>query len=472
VVQNRKNVVVGAGLNGLVLARVMQQRSALPVVLLDSAASIGGLFQSCSYPGFGTYDHGVHIFQDTGVEEIEEIIRSSLGDKDWQDLRGFKREIAGLYFNGNLQTNTAFLDLRHHEDRDVLFGGMLESLNQRSLSDPTEMSFSKMIAGKFGTQILRNVIGPIVEGIYGHPVENLQKLAATLTPFHRVVLFDEDNMPDLMQSESIRARLGYPEQKNLPDQYSSGLKSYYPKEFGLQKVIDNLAASILAAGGEIRLNAKISNIETASNRAEAIVFEQDGTRHHLNNINQCMWTASLPSLFFALGGEKIGPIESDPPPQTWILNLACTQKPNMADLYFFYSYLQKGNAFRISNPLNYSESFVYAHDKYFPLCVEAVFSADNKMSSADMTNKLINELVQMGIVSTDTVVFSDLKRLPAGFPMPTLRNAHAITNMRNFISEKNLKNIIPVGIQAEPDLFYYRDILRYSHKKFTEVDGN
>jgi len=470
--KSRKNVIVGAGLNGLVLARVMQQRSALPVVLLDSAPSTGGLFQSRSYPGYGPYDHGVHIFQDTGVEEIETIVRSSLAEDDWQDLRGFKREIAGLFFNGRLQTNTAFLDLRHHKDRHSLFGGMLECLNQSCTTDLAELSFSKIIAGKFGLPILRTVIGPIVEGIYGHPADELQKLAATLTPFHRVVFFDEENMPDLMLSESIRARLGYPEQKNLPLQYSSGLRSYYPKKFGLQKVIDNLTASILAAGGEIKLNSKISNINLASQRVKAIAFEQHGALHRLENINHCMWTAALPSLFFALGGGKTGPIENDPPPQTWILNLACAQRPSMADLYFFYSYLENGHAFRISNPLNYSEHFGHSDGKYFPLCVEAVFPADNKMSLADMTNRLVSELVHMGVVAKDAVVFSDLKRLPTGVPMPTLKNAKGIDMMKDFIAEQNCKNIVPVGIQAEPDLFYYRDILRYSHKKFIEVHGN
>jgi protoporphyrinogen oxidase len=470
--QSRSNVVVGAGLNGLVLARLMQQRSTTPVVLLDSAPGTGGLFQSSSYPGYGLYDHGVHIFQDTGVEEVENIIRSSLGHDDWQDLGGFRREIAGLFFNGRLQTNTAFLDLRYHKDRNALFGGVLESLNQNSLTDPTELSFSKIITEKFGAPILRTVIGPIVEGIYGRPADQLQKLAATLTPFHRVVFFDEKNMPDLMLSESIRARLGYPEQKNLPSKYSSGLGSYYPKKFGLQKVVDNLTAQILASGGEIRLNAKISNIDLASQRVETIAFEQHGTLHRLENIDQCMWTAALPSLFFALGGGKAGSIENDMAPQTWILNLALSQKPTMADLYFLYSYLENGNAFRISNPLNYSECFGETDVKYFPLCVEAVFPADNKMSTADMKKKLIGELDQMGICSKDAVVFSDLRRLSAGFPMPTLKNAKGIAKMRDFISEKNCKNIFPVGIQSEPDLFYYRDILRYSYQKIIEVYGN
>ena len=458
-------------MNGLVLARLIQQRSTTPVVLLDSAPSTGGLFQSSSYPGYGLYDQGVHIFQDTGVEEVENIIRSSLGQDDWQDLGGFRREIAGLFFNGRLQTNTAFLDLRYHKDRDALFGGMLNSLNQNSLTDPAELSFSKIITEKFGTPILRTVIGPIVEGIYGRPADQLQKLATTLTPFHRVVFFDEKNMPDLMLSDSIRARLGYPEQKNLPSKYSSGLGSYYPKKFGLQKVVDNLTASILASGGEIRLNTKISNIDLASRRIETIAFEQHGASHILENIDQCMWTAALPSLFFALGGGKAGSVENDMAPQTWILNLAFSQKPAMADLYFLYSYLENGNAFRISNPLNYSECFGETVGKYFPLCVEAVFPADNKMNTADMKIKLIGELDQMGISPKDAVVFSDLRRLPTGVPMPTLANAKGIAKMRDFISEKKCENIFPVGIQSEPDLFYYRDILRYSYQKIVEVYG-
>ncbi len=466
------NVIVGAGLNGLVLARIMQKKSKSPVVLIDAASSAGGLFQSWTYPEYGTFDYGVHVFQDTGVIDVENTIRSSLHENEWQDLTGYKREIAGLFFNGRLQLNTAFLDLRCHEDRNSLFGGMLDGLNDELKIDSNEISFEKIICNKFGRQIFEKVITPIVERKYGYPVSDLQKLASTLTPFHRVVLFDEKNMPDLMASDLLRARLGYPEQKRLPSIYESGLKSYYPKKFGMQKVINGLASDIVKNGGAIFLNSKIVNLDTKENKVESISFEQNGAHYQINDINQCLWTAALPSLYFALGGEKSCISHADLPPQTWILNLASIDKPKMADLYFFYSYLENGNAFRISNPANYSQEIPGLNNNYFSLCVEAIFPHACDMTPEKMTAKLLDELEIMGVLCRSSVVFSDLKKLPSGFPAPTIKNAKIISEMRNFISEKKCRNIIPVGVQAEPDLFYYRDILRYSYEKYINSEAN
>ena len=468
----KTNVIVGAGLNGLVLARLLQKTTTRKIVLLDIAPTAGGLFQSWSYPKYGVYDYGVHVFQDTGVPAIESVIREALPEDDWQVLHGFRREIAGLYFNGRLQTNSAFLDFRDHKDRDALFGGMLKSLNTGFTTASDQMSFNRDISGKFGERILKQIISPIVQGIYGHDVNDLQKLASTLTPFHRVIFCDELVMPDLMKSEGIRGRLGYPEQRNLPPQYASGLASYYPRKFGMQKVIDSLVASFIARGGELHLGASIHPFEGKDQRISTLAFTKSGETSLIENVDRCIWTAALPSLFRNVLGQRQFSIEHDMPPQTWILNLATNQKPEMADLYFYYSYLEGGNAFRISNPLNYSEDHSRVQDGGYPLCIEAVFPAGNQISVVDMKKKLIEELVKMKVIGQDSVIFADLQRLSAGFPMPTLKNARGIAAMRNFIHEEGFKNVIPVGIQSESDLFYYRDVLRYGHQKAVEEYGD
>lgn len=464
----KRTVVVGAGLNGLVLARLLQKKGA-QVALVDAADLVGGLFRSWSYPKFGTYDYGVHIFQDTGVAEVESVIRGTLSDADWNILTGPRREVAGLFFNGRLQFNSAFLDLRDHADREALFGGMLTHLNHGVPSTDPGASFGDSIAGKFGRPILNRVIAPIVEGIYGKKVEELQPLASTLTPFHRVIFFDEKNMPDLMQSESFRVRYGYPEQRNLPEKYASGLASYYPKRFGLQKVVDRLLADFVNAGGNLLLGSTIARFEGEGRRLLRITLGGKQNGLVIDGVDRCIWTAALPTLYRSLLGTQMPPLASDMPPQSWILNLSLNEKPRMEDLYFFYSYFIGGNAFRISNPLAYSTVHETLGNGVYPLCVEALFPFDSKLSHEEIKSKLVGELVQMKIFKADAVCFAELNKLDAGFPMPTLKNAQAIATMRERLEESGFDNIIPVGVQAEPGLFYYRDVLRYGYAKVFEA---
>lgn len=460
----KNTVVVGAGLNGLVLARLLQKQ-AKKVTLIDAADNAGGLFRSWSYPQFGTYDYGVHIFQDTGVAEVESVIRGALPEAQWSTLTGPRREVAGLFFNGRLQLNSAFLDLRDHTDREALFGGMLAHFNDGIPHADEGATFDESITGKFGKPILDQVIAPIVEGIYGKKVNELQPLASTLTPFHRVVFFDEKNMQDLMQSEAIRARCAYPEQRHLPEKYSSGLASYYPKQFGLQKVVDRLLGDFVRDGGALHLGSTISSFDGDVRRLASIRVESKSGGAVIDSVDRCVWTAALPTLYRALLGNQAPPLSSDMPPQTWILNLSLAEKPRMEDLYFFYSYLTGGNIFRVSNPLAYSEEHEGPQNGFYPLCVEAVFPFESKLSQEEITKKLVGELLQMQIFSEEAVCFTDLNRLPTGFPMPTLKNAEAIAMMRTRLEQGGFENIIPVGVQAEPGLFYYRDVLRYGYSK-------
>jgi protoporphyrinogen oxidase len=460
----KNTVVVGAGFNGLVLARLLQKQMK-KVVLIDAADKAGGLFGSWSYPKFGTYDRGIHIFQDTGVAEIETVIRGALPEPQWNILQGPRREIAGLFYNGRLQFNSAFLDLRDHVNKETLFGGMLPHLNQGIPNNDAEMSFTESITEKFGKPILDRVITPIVEGIYGKKVDELQLLASTLTPFHRVILFDEKNMLDLMQSEVIRARCAYPEQRLLPERYSSGLVSYYPKQFGLQKIIDSLLADFVRDGGALHLGSSITSFYGKSRRLTGIRLENSTGGAVIENIDRCIWTAAMPTLYKALLGHQSPLLHYDLPLQTWILNLSLMEKPKMEDLYFFYSYLTNGNIFRVSNPLAYCEEHEGPHNGYYPLCVEAIFPFNSELSQEEIKIKLVEELVQMRIFKKEVVCFMELIPLPAGLPMPTLKNLEAIAIMRSRLEQDGFDNIIPVGIQAESGLFYYRDVLRYGYSK-------
>ena len=463
-----KIVLVGAGINGLVMARLLQKRGFKDIHIIEGQPEPGGLFRSCNYDVYGVYDYGIHVFQDTGVPELEAIIRSALPEHEWDTLKGNDREIAGLYFNGRLQKNTAFLDLRDTDlngfsTKSVDFYRLLNTAPVKTNKE--SHSFYEEMKSKYGSVLSEKFIFPIAESLYGKEASELNSIASTLTPFHRIVLFDEQPMLDLMKSSRIRDVFGYPEQRNLPSKYSSGLDSYYPKYFGLQKVIDSLVQQFLNEGGHLTLGARINNLEINNGAVVGLSYDKQGTRNTITNLNHLIWTASLPALYGSVIGNKMKRLEFDPLPETCIVNISLTVPPPMSDLYFFYSYLPGGNTYRVSNPANYCSGESRPENGLYPLCAEALFDRNLKLSDEEMLKKVLAELIEMKMVSSDSIAFSKLEKVAGGFPMPTLKNAASVLAMRNRIAELNIKNLVITGSQSTPDLFYYRDVLRYGREQ-------
>ena len=462
------HVVVGGGLNGLVAGHLLQDKGVRDVTIIDSASNPGGMFRSFHYQGQGYFDYGVHILQDTKYPSIEKIIRSALKPEDWHTLSGNDREIAGLYFNGRLQTNSAFLDLRdiQSETSNFLDHAIYKRLNSTSKQIVSDSSFSCHIRQKFGNLVAEKYIFPIVEKIYDHPAEHLHKIAATLTPFHRIVLFDERAMNDLMLSSKFREIYAYPDQRKLPIQYSSGLSSYYPKNFGLFRVIKSLIEQFKSKGGKMLTNSIVNSIEHRKNKVNSIELKAGSSLHKLSNIQSLIWTGSLPSVTkLLLGNEFLGSLPFDSPKKSVIVNIVLCEKPLIDDLYFFYSYLPNGHILRVSYPPNYCKTYPIKPNR-FPLCVEALFDT----LDGNIEKIIIQELEQMKIIRSDSVIFGSVEYITSGgFPMPTLKNANSIKQMRNSLDALEINNLYLCGSQCTPDLFYYRDLLRNTHDNILKV---
>ena len=84
------------------------------------------------------------------------------------------------------------------------------------------------------------MVRPSLEKIFGKKIEELHHTAALIAPLDRVVAFDLHIMKDLQKSKIIRESFAFTEQEHLPLKYSSGKKSFYPKNLAPGELLMHL----------------------------------------------------------------------------------------------------------------------------------------------------------------------------------------------------------------------------------------
>ncbi|MBM3679622.1 MAG: NAD(P)/FAD-dependent oxidoreductase, partial [Actinobacteria bacterium] len=112
---SRKPIVIsGSGLSALLLARMVRSilRDPTPILVVEQNSEIGGQFRSFDYGAEGRFDHGMHIYYESSIPEVDTLLTGIFPDREWHILEGNRKDIAGLFVNGRLQVDTPYIDLR------------------------------------------------------------------------------------------------------------------------------------------------------------------------------------------------------------------------------------------------------------------------------------------------------------------------------------------------------------------------
>ena len=446
-----KFVVIGAGMGGLVAARALRvSHSDADVTIVERSGDVGGLLSGTLYPDAGLYfDQGTHIPRETGNKAIDDFIIGSMPADALIHFPIGEGDLAGAVFDGRLQSNTHFPDIRNRADAGELTSALHAHL--AAAGDIGEISRTAPLletaAKRFGATYANAVLGPMLSHAYQQPVENLAGFAMALPGLSRVVASDFAEWQANVDNHAYRAVISVPNQRDLPEQFRQRRRSFYARKHGSRAVVDAVAARLRSDGVSMLTGSSISDLDLSArtmrvtdpagnvseHRADGIVIATGafGAAHMLG--------VSLPDFGF------------DRPMDHRIINLLL-DAPVESDLCYLYGLDTDSDYYRVTNYRAFSGD---ATDRR--LTVEVL--GDRGVAPEALPSHVVGQLRDIGLLSSAGFEFSDVRKLAAGFPVPTVRNMTALGRLGDHINAILPDRVVLGGIGARNGQFFQNEIV-------------
>ena len=449
-----RQVIVGGGIAGLLCALLLSEHRGLSVTLVERESSVGGLLGRLDYGEAGTFDLGMHNMYETGIAELDDTLYGLLPDDDWQILEGNQRDLAGSWFNGRLQINSPYPDLRWGPaDRTAAYcREVLEAAAQTTTAASGAVNESMRL---FGRSITNDVISPILYAQFRTDPQLLHRSALWLTNIHRILLLDEDGLKARADEPGVRERIGFPEQRSLPAAWASGRRAFYPKRYGMHRVVDAIVARLRSAGVRFVTSVQPIALEIVRGGVGAVVVKHGCGDTERIESDRMYWTASPPALARLLGVDT-SEYTFDHARPTWIVNVLLRDWPRMDDLYYFFNYTPEFDTFRVTNYSAYCDGA--PRNGRFPVAVELLLT--DGASPGGVAAQAVNELVRFGMIDEPAdVTFAAAERLAAGIPLLTSANISSMSGLHSAIESSGHPNLEVLGLMSHRGIFFQRDVL-------------
>ena len=467
-----KTIITGSGVSALMLARMIlkYKNPQADITIIEREDKIGGQFGSIDYGPHGFFDYGMHIYYESCVPEIDELFTSLLPESEWNILEGNYKDAAGIFWNGKLQPKCPYPDLRAFSEEKLgkyisdLFITLKDNFNN-SLNR-TDDAYS-ILSSHFGKLIADEIFVPILQKLYLNHSSCLDEIAVKLTAINRVAIFDEQVMLDLMKSPSIRARICYPNQYTLPACRTNTQRGFYPKKYGMFRVLNKFKSSLEKDGVKFLTSSSVSDIQLENNSIQSLKIKNLNSEHEINGIDEVYWTAGLPPLAQSLKIDLSG-LKNDRREAAVYVNLLFDKKPEMDLLYYFYCFDNGFRTFRVTNYANYCPGA--NESRGFPLCVELWPEQGDAQDENSIIERAMRELKSFGVINDAyRLEFSKVEKVHGGgFPLPTINNISNMNNIRDKIKNLEITNLISIGVLSEKNIFFIKDILIDAYEKVTD----
>lgn len=451
-------VVAGGGITGLIAGVVLAERGH-QVVLAEREPEIGGLLRAFDHGEWGRFDHGMHTMFETSIAELDAFLLGLLPAAEWDISAGNARDLAGVFVRGRLQRNTPYIDLRDVPAAEhARFTAEIVERAAAAGSPPASAGVAtaaEYFERRFGPAIAGEVFEPTMRKLYRRPAADLSALAAHIVPMDRVLLWDEEEaLARTADDAGLRAVVGYPEQRTLPASRSSGRRTFYPRRYGMYRVLEALERRLLTAGGRIAVGCEIGGLEVAGGAVRSLELRRGAATERIAAVELLVWTAGLPALA-TLSGVPL-PGRPDPGSVTSIVCVATEAPLDVGDLHYYYSFEPGTSTYRVTTPAGFCSGA--ARNGGEAATVELLLDPAVGVTVEQAEELALAELRATGALTPgNRVLFCRAEHLKAGFPMPSAHNVTLTDALRDGVTALGLGNLVTAGVLATPGVFFQTD---------------
>ncbi len=443
-------VVVGGGISGLVAAgRLREAMPQADICLLERAPELGGLLAGHRYPEHNlAFDKGTHIFQELGVPELDSLLMDAVDATDLLIYPQDVGDVSGIVFQGKLQINTHFPDLRSHPPSANLVDALRKHTRLVDPSRPIDRIAPLLVEAtrRFGDEYARDVLLPLLAHTYGRPKEELAAFSMVLPGLTRAVIDDYNDWLINNQEAGYRTIIGTPDQYRLPAELRHGRRSYYSRHHGSRGIVDAVAKRLQTQGVKLLTGASITALDPLKSTLDWT--DHQGIPHRIFYSGMVLSTGAIGSanlLKLSLAGRGF-----EAPMNHHLIHyqLSC---PNESPLCYFYSLDPKCDWYRITNYRAFSGD---PYDRR--ITVEVL---GKPLPDAADAQAILADLYRLGFLSSPDGEVIDALTLPSGFPSPTTRNLQALSKLADDVRSVLPHNILLGGIGAKPGLFFQNEVV-------------
>ena len=449
-------VIIGGGVTGLMAA--MAVRSVEPgasITLLERAPNLGGLLSGIEYYDQQLYfDLGTHIYQETGYIEYDKHFIESINPNDLLHYDQPLGDLSGSVFNGRLQSNSHFPDLRFADNSKDLISKI--KCHLESLTKPIDINRNSPLletaSERFGKDYAESILGPILSHLYNKPAEELSGFSLLLPGLTRIILEDFDLWNTKTTDEIYRAIVAVPDQRDLPAEFQHGRKSFYSKNNGSRAFIDGIAKILRNDGSSLICSANVESIDLENQNVSFIATDKKETvaYDHLILSTGAMGASHL------LGVDR-SHLNFDMPMPHLLLNVRLTDVCK-SDLCYLIALDNDSDWYRITNYRAFS-----GNEADRRITIE-ILGREN-LDEHRTTQKVLTQLSELGFLDSNTFDFCKSLRLPAGFPSPTQNNINSLSQLGSDIGSILPSSAILTGVGSNGSIFFQNEVAPDSYRR-------
>jgi protoporphyrinogen oxidase len=448
-------LIIGGGISGLVSAHALLKGNPLAqITIVEKDQKLGGLLSGIEYEDENLYfDTGTHIFQETGNQELDQLLMNAVPSSDLIRFPIGEGDICGSVFNRILQRNSHFPDLRHCIESKISKSILKHLENLTEIPGICrENSLFEVSTARFGEEFTQQVITPIFEHTFDLGIDSLSAFALLLTGWTRVIIDDEREWMCNNNDRLYRSLIAIPEQRNLPLKLHHGRHSFYSNSKGSKAFIQGLATSLEKSGVKILNNCTVTS------------FESSDLNLTLNDANNKEVQLRPDKVIFSNGvigaartlGVNLTNYHFDKPMRHRVIDVLLKESCD-SDLCYLLGLDQSCEWYRVTN---YSAITGDSMDRR--LSIEVL--GDNKSKSRKLIQNCLDQLKEISFLSSSDVEFKNVRDLASGFPKPSVQNLTNMSELWLYLENLLSKNIMIGGIGAQGNLFFQNEVIEDIYK--------